>query len=431
MLEDLAKLKTRNNTKEESEILSQVSKGTPMGDMLRRYWWPVGISADLKDKPTMVRLLGEDLVLFRDRSGNTGLVGAYCPHRLANLAFGNVTRDGISCKYHGWTFNSKGKLLATPGEDDKDFKNTVKDHTAYPTQEMGGLIFAYLGPEPAPALPPFNFLTDPGERIAYFTGFAECNWMQTIENGMDPLHLTFLHSDSFVDMRAEPESWFEPHEYGVAYVSVRPAHEIKDKYSIRVHNLLLPAISQTGNTDRWVEGAAGSANPPVSARWAIPIDDTNTAMLRIMYLPEEFKGKLRNDVPEEQRWNLEWHAERAEPFKEYRNATDPDNVELGYTMPKGAAREDATITESIGSCIQHEKENLLPGPDQGLTMLRQMYLNAVKAVQEAGTPPGTGAVEDADKTIKPRTGERIIDADEYARVRKERNVLSSLVPDTE
>ncbi len=428
MSTELSKLPTRNNTAEESKILNSVSKGTPMGEMLRRYWWPVGISAHLKDKPTMVKLLGEELVLFRDRSGNTGLVGAYCPHRLANLAFGTTARDGIMCKYHGWLINHKGKVLATPGESDKCFKDTVQDHPAYPTEELGGLIFAYLGPAPIPALPRFNFLADEGERIARFTGFAQCNWMQTIENGMDPLHLSFLHTDSFVDMRSEPESWFEPHDHGVAYVSVRPSRDDEGMFGIRVHNLLLPAISQTGSTDRWVKGAAASDDPPVTARWAIPMSDTETAMLRIMYLPEKFKGQMRDDVPAEQQWDLPWEATRAAPFKEYLCASDSDNVELGYTMPRGASREDATITESVGSLIAHEKEHLLPEADRGLTMLRQMYLNAVASVQEGQDPPGVMRGEDAQKVIKPRTGERVIDAEEYARLRVERNVSSSVVP---
>ena len=98
-------------TKEENEILTQVGRGTPMGELLRRYWWPVGISADLKDKPTFIRLLGEDLVLFRDGKGRPGVLGALCSHRRANLCLGNVEEKGIRCRYHGWLYDTDGNVL--------------------------------------------------------------------------------------------------------------------------------------------------------------------------------------------------------------------------------------------------------------------------------------------------------------------------------
>lgn len=415
----------RNNTADESQIFNQTTKGTPMGELLRRYWWPVGISADLKDKPTLVKLLGEELVLFRDLDGSTGLVGALCPHRRAKLCFGNTARDGIRCRYHGWLIDGEGQVKATPGEPDKSFKDTVK-HLAYPTQEMGGLVFAYLGPLPAPQLPPFNFLVDPGERIVKITGYADINWMPTIENAMDPLHLSFTHAPSFKDLRAEPEVWFEEHDLGVAYVSARPTPAKDGRYGVRVHNLLLPAISHSGNTDRWVAGAAGSDNPPITARWAVPVDDTHTIMFRIMYKPENHVGEWR-DCPEDERWDLPWEALRAAPYQEYRDAHFRGEVELGYTVPSGASREDATIVESIGTAIDHENENLLPTADFGLAMIRQLYLDAVDSVAKGEDPPGTFRNLPANEVVKPRTGERVVDADEYAHLLAHKTVAASLV----
>lgn len=415
--------RARNNTREESVLFNQTEAGTPMGELLRRYWWPVGISADLKDKPTLVRLLSEDLVLYRDLSGKTGLVGALCPHRRANLVFGNTTQDGIRCRYHGWLINSDGSVLATPGEPDKSFKTSVK-HPAYVTQEMGGLIFAYLGPQPAPALPPFNFLADPGERMVKITGYAECNWMPTIENAMDPLHLSFTHAPTFKDLRAEPEVWFEEHDLGVAYVSARPTPQDKSRYGVRVHNLLFPAISHSGNTDRWVENAAGSDDPPITARWAVPVDDTNTIMFRIMYRPENHQGEWR-DCPEGERWDLPWEAARAKPFQEYRESQGQP-TELGYTVPPGASREDATIVESIGAAIDHENENLLPTADLGLSMIRDLYLLAMKSVEAGEDPPGTFRDLAPGVVIKPKTGEQTVDAEEYQRLLERKDVASSL-----
>ena len=153
-------------SKEESKILNQIAAGTPMGDFLRRYWWPVGFSAHLKEKPTYVKVLGEELVLFRDRLGQTALIGALCPHRRANLCLGTIAPKGIRCKYHGWLMDSKGACLETPGDPDPAFAKSVK-HPAYRTQELGGLIFAYMGPEPAPLLPRYDFLV--GEGTSYLT----------------------------------------------------------------------------------------------------------------------------------------------------------------------------------------------------------------------------------------------------------------------
>src|SRR5215212_5829287 len=103
-------------TKEENEILGQVDRGTPMGELLRRYWWPIGFSDLLKDKPTFIRVLGEDLVLFRTTNGEPGVLGAKCAHRRANLCLGNVSRSGLRCRYHGWLYDTEGHLLETPGE---------------------------------------------------------------------------------------------------------------------------------------------------------------------------------------------------------------------------------------------------------------------------------------------------------------------------
>src|SRR3954465_2427499 len=164
-------------TRQENEILTRVGAGTPMGDLLRLYWWPVGISKDLKEKPTFIRLLGEDLVLFRNFDGQVGVLAALCAHRRANLCLGSVGHNGLRCRYHGWAYDLQGNIVETPGEPDDTFKTTFKQ-PAYPAQELGGIIFTYLGPQPAPLLPRFDFLVGDGEREAKITGFANCNWLQ-------------------------------------------------------------------------------------------------------------------------------------------------------------------------------------------------------------------------------------------------------------
>ena len=133
-------------TKEENETLTRTGRGTPMGEFLRRYWWPIGISAHLKSKPTFIRVFGEDLVLFRDATGKAGVIGAYCAHRRANLCLGDIERDGVRCRYHGWLYDTSGKVVQIPGEPaDSPLKKQDIRLPSYPVEELGGLIFAYFG----------------------------------------------------------------------------------------------------------------------------------------------------------------------------------------------------------------------------------------------------------------------------------------------
>ncbi|MGH7810571.1 MAG: Rieske 2Fe-2S domain-containing protein, partial [Candidatus Binatia bacterium] len=137
----------------ENELITHVAPGTPGGEMMRRYWHPIGFACELKKRPIRRRLLGEDLVVFRDDHGNLGLLTLHCPHRGTSLEFGHIEDGGLRCCYHGWLFNTEGKILETPGEPaDSTFKERVRQK-AYQLQELAGILFAYLGPEPAPLLP--------------------------------------------------------------------------------------------------------------------------------------------------------------------------------------------------------------------------------------------------------------------------------------
>jgi 5,5'-dehydrodivanillate O-demethylase oxygenase subunit len=404
--------------------LGETGKGTPMGEMLRRYWWPVGISADLLLKPTLIRLLGEDLVLFRDSDGRPGLVGAKCPHRHANLCLGNTVKGGLRCRYHGWLIDQEGHVRDTPGEPDQNFKHTIR-HDAYPVEELGGLIFAYIGPAPAPApaLPRFSFLAAPGERFVKVTGFADCHWLQAIENGMDPIHLSFTHAPSLPGLRNTPEVWFEETPWGVAYFSSRPTPDRSTNH-VRIHNLLLPAISCTGSLEPFITQSAGSVDTPISARWAVPIDDTHCMMIRVIFKPEGHPGHWRDDVPEETRWDLPWQGIPIHPYREYREAAG-NEVKLGYTVPRGVTPEDAAVVGSIGPRIDHAAEKLMPTGDEGLAMVRRIYHENVAAVQAGGDPKGT-VRDGAQALIRPLVGERFVADDELQRMRSTRDISTNL-----
>lgn len=357
-------------TKQENELLTQTGAGTPMGEVLRRYWWPVGLSASLQNKPTFIRLLGEDIVLFRDREGRVGALGALCSHRRANLCFGTVTGAGLMCRYHGWTYDVTGTLLLTPGEPpNSSLKDEIR-HPAYPTQELGGLIFVYLGPEPVPLLPRFDFLAADGERDARVLGVVNCNWLQTVENGMDAFHVSFTHSDIWTYLAPEPEAVrHEKTEWGIVYKALRPARpEERDKgaYNYRVHQLLMPGISYAG-TSRFGR-----------ARWGVPIDATQCLQVEVRWSVDTLPPR----GPEIARG---WDPVMAEPYKEYKSNQTPV---LGYDFPNWISGEDATLTVSMGAIPDRENEHLTSEGDEGIKMLRQVYFEGIEAVRAGGDPLG-------------------------------------------
>src|SRR3989475_1707984 len=185
-------------TKEENAFLTQVGPGTPGGEPLRRYWLPIAAAQELTDEaPTQfVRVLGEDLVLFKDRRGNYGLIQDHCPHRGASLLYGRVEERGIACAYHGWLYDIQGNCLQTPAEPaESNFCRTVK-HKAYPVQKLAGLYWAYLGPAPAPVIPKYDvWARTDGWHWLRALPRLDCNWLQAMENSVDTAHLHILHQE--------------------------------------------------------------------------------------------------------------------------------------------------------------------------------------------------------------------------------------------
>jgi 5,5'-dehydrodivanillate O-demethylase len=183
---------------EENARLTQVGPGTPMGDVMRRYWQPIAALPELDENPILgVRVLGESLTLFRTEKGALGLVQERCPHRGVALTYGIQQEDGIRCAYHGWYFNTEGQCLAQPYDDAENPDNTFKDRiriTSYQVQAVGGMVWAYLGPSPAPMLPPFEHFVEDRHRSIRKT-LLPCNWLQCIENGVDPAHFEWLHAN--------------------------------------------------------------------------------------------------------------------------------------------------------------------------------------------------------------------------------------------
>src|SRR5438309_3590171 len=173
-------------TAQENELLTRIGPGTPGGDLIRRYWQPAALSEERSvNAPLPIRLLGEDLVLFRDADGQPGLLAIHCSHRGADLSYGRLEDGGLRCIYHGWLYDRNGRCLEQPGEPAGSTFHERIHQTAYPCLERAGVIFAYLGPGEPPLLPDYEFLTVADENRFVSKLFSECNYLQGNEGNQD------------------------------------------------------------------------------------------------------------------------------------------------------------------------------------------------------------------------------------------------------
>lgn len=266
----------------EDERLTHVGLGTPMGELLRRFWQPVCLSEELGDLPKRITILGEDLVAFRDRKGRVGVLDLHCAHRGASLEYGRIEEAGIRCCYHGWLFGADGQCLQQPGEPRTSTYKDEVTQPAYPVIEYGGLVFIYMGPtDQQPEFPLYDNLEQEGTVLSAYRNYsrgivAECNWLQIQENVMDPVHTAFLHSTisstHFTEAYATiPQLKFEETEMGMKYI--RTAVLPSGRVFRRVQEIFMPNV-------RAVSEALVSNDPHVEKSrvigWWVPVDDTHT-----------------------------------------------------------------------------------------------------------------------------------------------------------
>lgn len=279
----------RNNVPREDEELTHIGPGTPCGEYFRRFWHPVCLTEELQDLPVRIRILGEDLVVFRDLSGQIGLLELHCSHRGASLEFGLVSEIGIRCCYHGWLYDVNGVILDTPAEP---ANSTLKDrlcHGAYPIHEFGGLVFAYMGPiEKKPTFPVYDTYNWPGTWLKLGKKeYNDCNWLQIKENSMDPTHVSFLHTRTagtqFTDefgILAELEYIETP--VGMSYVAAR---RVDDNLWLRMVEFIPPNIHQFGaNLENG--RVEHPPQPPILIQWVTPIDDTQSWKFSFRIVPD-------------------------------------------------------------------------------------------------------------------------------------------------
>jgi nitrite reductase/ring-hydroxylating ferredoxin subunit len=351
----------RERPAEDAE-LTRVGPGTPCGEYLRRFWQPIITSEEVQDLPQRLRIMGEDLVVFRDKGGALGLLELYCAHRGTSLEFGLVCDKGLRCCYHGWLFDVDGKVLETPGEPPDSTLKERLYHGAYPVQEYRGMVFAYMGPpEKRPAFPIFDTFDLPGYELVAMPGYSwPCNWLQVKENSMDPAHLAFLHtlpgSTGFtVDLAALGEWDYMETPAGMVYIDTRRQ---TDRVWVRVADFIPPNIHQfPPNADSIAQRT--SMNRPTATRWAVPIDDTHTMQIGFNRAPE---GR-------EARRGAGFGQDGNRPYVERQRV--PGDYDAQVSIHGGISRHS----------LEH-----LASTDRGITMLRNMIRRGIRAVQHGADP---------------------------------------------
>jgi 5,5'-dehydrodivanillate O-demethylase len=349
---------------EKNQLLTQVGPGTSMGDYLRRYWMPIGGASDFETMTVKaIRLLGEDLTLYRDLSGTFGLLDRHCAHRRADLSLGFVEETGLRCNYHGWCYDQTGQCIEQPYEDTAHPNTRLKERCvvkAYPVQELAGLLWTYMGPLPAPELPVWDPFT-------WENGFREivlaevpCNWFQCQENSCDPVHFEWMHDNwsQRLNGRHGPYSAkhlqvkFEEFDYGFTYKRIREGADETD------------VLWTVGRVALWPNGFYLGNH----FEWRVPIDDENTLSVAWFYMrvPKGREPYVQERVPV-------WVS----PIKD----------ETGRWITSHVINQDIIAWAGQGTIADRTKETL-GASDRGIAMIRKRFFDELEAVARGEEPKG-------------------------------------------
>lgn len=360
---------------EKNQQLTQVGPGTPMGEVLRRHWHPIAGIDELERNPVKaVRLMGEDLVLYKDRSGQYGLVDRQCAHRRADLSYGFVEADGIRCNYHGWQYNAQGQCVERPYEDQVDPQARQKckiQIKAYGVKPLAGLLWAYMGPLPAPELPDWEPFHWPNGFVQAVFAEVPCNWLQTQENSIDPVHFEWMHANWSRRLRG--------HTGGYA-----PTH-LKLAFEEFEHGFIYKRISQDtdeqhplwtiGRVCLWPNGFFLGDH----FEWRVPVDDENTLSVTWSFIrvPREREPYVQSRIPT-------W--------------TSPIKDDTGRWITSHVINQDIVAWVGQGRVADRTQENL-GASDRGIAMLRRRLLEDIDAVQAGRDPKGVLRDADANQRV--------------------------------
>jgi phenylpropionate dioxygenase-like ring-hydroxylating dioxygenase large terminal subunit len=369
--------------------LTEIGPGTGLGELMRRYWHPIAGAAEVTTTPRKIRILGEDLVLFRDRKGRPGLLYPRCMHRGTTLYYGKVEDEGIRCCYHGWLFDVEGNCLDMPCEPKGGLRRDRARQPWYPVQEQYGLVFAYLGP-PAkkPVLPRYDILEnlEPGEQLAYCIGgrattgddsvdVVPYSWLHMCDNIMDPYHVYVLHS-TFTDAQFHPDFAVMPKrvdffnaDHGVCYAALRDMPD--GRAYERVSTYLLPNIMSVPPTFDLKESRS------IAISWVVPVDDDKYFQVMLERCRVSRFTQPRRD-PKGRSWAERTEAERREW---------PDDYEAQAGQ---------------GPISLHSEEHLVSS-DRGIVLQRRLLQQQIDVVASGGDPLGV-TFDPAQAVVTIRSG---------------------------
>ena len=361
-------------SQEKNDLLTRVGPGTPMGGLLRRYWMPIaGVSEFDKRATKPVRLMGEDLVLYKDLSGNFGLIDRHCPHRRADLSYGMVEPGGLRCNYHGWAFDASGQCIAQPFEDtafpERNVKCNVKTK-AYPVGVRGSMLWAYMGPLPAPCLPDWEPFSRPNAFCQIVLSELPCNWFQCQENSIDPVHFEWMHENwgkrlRTGDMSRNPTHLkldFDEFDYGFTYRRIREdSGESDDAWTI-------------GRVCLWPCGFFLGEH----FEWRVPIDDGNTLSITWKYtrVPAGREPYVQKSIPT-------WVG----PLY------NPD----GSWIDTHVMNQDFLAWVGQGRIADRTQEHL-GASDRGIVAIRRRFFEEMESIAAGGEPKGT--IRDPAKNVR-------------------------------
>ena len=385
---------------EQNELMTRAGPGTPGGRLLRNYWQPVALVEELEGKRPVrpVRLLGQDLVLFKDETGRYGLLDRDCPHRGADLAYGRREDGGLRCAFHGWLFDVTGQCLQTPAEPEGSKLAQRVRQKSYPVVEKSGMLFAWLGEGKPSAFPAFDCFVAPGTHTFAFKGRLECNWLQALEVGIDPAHASYLHrffededtsasygkqfrgtsADSSMPITKvlrefdRPEISVDRTEYGMRLIALRKLSEAHTH--VRVTNLMFPQAFVIPM----------SAEMTIS-QWHVPVDDRNCYWYAIF---TSFTGPVDKQAMRDQRlqlYTLPDYKPRVGKANDY--GFNPDEqLKATYTgMGNDINVHDQWAVESPGP-IQDRTREHLGTTDKGIIAYRKLLVEAIEK-NAAGEKP--------------------------------------------
>jgi 5,5'-dehydrodivanillate O-demethylase len=350
-------------TEEQNVLLTRTGPGTPMGNLLRRYWMPIAGASEFESIAVKaVRFFGEDLVLYKDLSGAFGLVDRHCPHRRADLSYGFVEDCGIRCNYHGWRFDESGRCVEQPFEDianpEAHFRDKVRI-TAYQVQEKAGLLWAYMGPQPAPLLPDWEPFSWKNGFVQIITSHVPCNWLQAQENSIDPVHFEWMHRNWTARLKGDIGNYGKTHvrldfretDYGFTYHRlVEDMPETHERWSI-------------GRITLW----PNCLGPNQHFEWRVPIDDEN--MLYIAWhfsrVPHEREPYVQTSIPT-------WEGPVTDPL-------------TGRMITTHIVNQDFVAWTGQGRIADRTKESL-GSSDRGIILMRKRFMQDLARIERGEDP---------------------------------------------